>query len=100
MIATTATSRSRNPENAQQMRPSKACVLAALAVGALTAAGCGSSSRSSSATSTQAAPPATSSATSSTAAAPPALDDLAAAENPESIQFPPSRGKTLTQLGA
>ncbi len=110
MIAITATPRSRNPENAEQMRPPKASILAVLAVGALAAAGCGSSSRSSSATSTQVAPPAGSAtaatpqaappATSSTAATPPALDDLAAAENPDSTQFPPSKGRTLTQLGA
>jgi hypothetical protein len=78
------------------MRSPKLRIPAVLAVGALAAAGCGSSARSSSATSTQAAPP----ATSSTAATPPALDELAAAENPDPTQFPPSQGKTLKQLAA
>src|SRR5450755_635854 len=78
------------------MKPPKLRIVAVLTVGALAATGCGSSSSSSSATSTQAAPP----ATSSTAATPPALDELAAAENPDPTQFPPSHGKTLKQLAA
>jgi hypothetical protein len=79
------------------MRLPKPRILAVLGAGALAVAGCGSSSQSSSATSTQAAAPP---GTSSTAATPPALNELAAAENPDPTRFPRSQGKTLKQLAA
>ena len=78
------------------MRRRKARLLVVLAAGALTAAGCGSSSHSSATTSA----PTAAVATSSAAVTPAALDELAAAENPDPTQFPPAQGKTLKQLGA
>jgi hypothetical protein len=84
------------------MRRSKARILVLVAAGALATAGCGSSSVTSSKTTAPATAATSSSATasSSAAATPPALDQLAAAENPDPAQFPPAQGRTLKQLGA
>ncbi len=79
-------------------------LLAGLTALALPLAGCGSSSSSSSSSAAHSSTAATSqsaSASASTSAAPPpAIAELPAAEHPRSAQFPPARGRSLTQLGA
>lgn len=80
-----------------------------VALAALTLAGCGSSSSSSSAAhpasgtasgSATATSQTATSSSSTSAALPPAVAELPAAEHPRSAQFPPARGRSLTQLGA
>ncbi len=85
--------------------PTSATLLAAVSI-ALALAGCGSSSSSSSSSSTTAASsssPATTSTTTSTASTatiPPAVNELKAAEDPHTSQFPAAHGRTLAQLAA
>lgn len=76
-------------------------LLPALAVLAL--AGCGSSASSSGSRAAHPGSATTPSAATSTAtgaAPPPAVAELPAAEHPRAAQFPPARGRSLTQLGA
>ena len=81
------------------MRSRFAGLLALFAV--LTIAGCGSSAAPSASSTTNAATKSTSTATATattTSAAAPA--ELGAAEHPTAAQFPPTRGRSLRQLGA
>jgi hypothetical protein len=85
--------------------PNSAALLAAVSL-VLALAGCGSSSSnsssstSSSSSSSAASPSTTTTEAASTATIPPAVNELPAAENPRTSQFPAAHGRSLTQLGA
>jgi hypothetical protein len=80
----------------KNMRIPTVRVLATLAAGAVTLAGCGASSTKTSSSSSAAASVTTSS---SATGLPPAVDELPAAEHPQTAQFPPAGGRSLQQLG-
>jgi hypothetical protein len=86
-------------------RVPKCAVLAAAVSLVLALAGCGSSSSSSSSSTTSssssaASPDTPTTSTASTTAIPPAVNELPAAENPRTSQFPAAHGRTLEQLGS
>ncbi len=77
-----------------------AAAAATAAAVVLALAGCGSSTKHAASPPTSSTTQSTATTTSATPVLPPAVAELPAAEHPRPSEFPPARGRTLTQLGA